>query len=204
MVVFTQPCLLLSPESPITTIWRVSLVLCSQTHTAHPSYFKKCVHMVFLHKGSGSMAWTLHVDIDVQLISHKTLDSLRFISLSVEWRRLHLSWSAEWRTIALFSILRIYQTLSARTGVSSIQPSAQSNELIIIPIFKTKKLRHRIVKQLVQSNISLSPNLPHGTHSLPWLLCLLSSPILDSDVHPCISNGIFDLSTWGVKQISQT
>lgn len=81
MVFFTQPCLLLSPESPITTIWRVSLVLCSQTHTAHPLHFKKCVHMVFFHKGSGSVARTLHVDIDVLLISYKTLDSLRLCLL---------------------------------------------------------------------------------------------------------------------------
>lgn len=77
MVVFTQPCLPLSLESPITTVWRASLVLCSQTHTAHPLHFKKCVHMIFLHKGSGSMTWTLYIDIMVLVISHKTLDALR-------------------------------------------------------------------------------------------------------------------------------
>lgn len=187
MVVFTQPCLPLSLESPITTVWRASLVLYSQ----------KCVHMIFLHKGSGSMTWTLHIDIMVLVISHKTLDALRLSLLVYRVGVITPALKCWMKVNSIVLHIEHLPDLKARISVSSVQPSEQSNELIIIP-----RQRHwdREVKQLVQSNTSLSPNLPHGTHSFPWLLCLFSSPILTSEAHPCTSKDIPDLSTWGVKR----
>lgn len=39
-VVATQPRLILNPESPTTAIWRVSLVLSSQTYIVYPLHLK--------------------------------------------------------------------------------------------------------------------------------------------------------------------